>query len=797
MTFSSLRAFICLLCIISSLNIKSQIIDYGEGLPSPNSLRTDYPISVIPSIPNPDIPQSLLCRDLKVIFVLDESGSIALSGATPAVKEGVRALANALLYSGATLNIIEFSTIASIIDLGINTVNDTFITRLNGYLGSGFNGLNYNPIGATNWHDALIRVTNIQADLVVFFTDGYPTAYIGSDGNPVVQGGSATFPSALDSAIVQANIIKGQGKHMFVVGVGPGIDLPNIQAISGTDLFGGQANVLTADYTTPPYEELAANLAGAVNTICGTELSIVKSVSQAGVCAGDEVIFTSVLTNTGGTFNFDANNVVLRDRYPSGYSNIVILSPSSGVSLNGNNEIEYQVGLLAPGQSVSLVVKATVDAPPDDFESMAIGTAFNANTVKDSITVVSGYATSEIDTSTCYRLQINGVIYDSSGIYYQTLQSAAGCDSVITINYTRITSVASFIACSAAGISCIDSCNARASVTVSGNIADYGFIWNTMPPKFSNNIVGLCPGDYKVIVLDSISGCADSCSVNIPNLPCDNFRTFTQGGYGANPKGKNVASYLKSNFSKAFPLGLQIGCNNKLSLTSWQSVVDFLPSGSTPSILPSGNLINPGQRYQNVLAGQLVTAVLNIGLDSAISSFASNSILLKDLIIANGVFNGWTVRQLINEANKAIGGCPSLYSLSNLNYALDRFNNNYNYNEYINSPLVNNCFLSCPINPNTTLSRPLQQESIVYGENDLYEELTIFPNPAGSKINYNISSDLGEGIVLLTDISGKVLQKHSFKFGPNYLDIQNYSSGSYLLILKTRKGIQTKKVIIE
>lgn len=414
--------------------VKAQSFDYGDPVPPPGAYQTLA--SRIASSENPNIPTDLLCQDLRVIFVLDESGSIAISGATQAVKDGVSTLGNALLNSGATLQIIEFSTTSSVVNLGLNTVNETYLSRLNDYLGAGYNGQNYNPVGATNWDDALRDVEVSPADLVIFFTDGFPTAYIGPDGNPIVQGGAATFQAALDAAVTRANIVKSQGKHMFVVGVGPGIDLPNIQAISGPDRFGGPVSVLTADFTTPPYEELAANLAAAVNAICGTELTVNKTASNSGVCAGETVTLTTTVTNTGGSFNFEAKNLNISDFYPDGYSNLEILSPDSGATIVGGNTVSYSLPALASGQSVTIVVRAVVDIPPGNYNNVVTATAFNANTVRDSVSVISGFATSELPISSCSPVVVNGQTYSSSGTYTQTLVSAAGCDSVLTIRFT-------------------------------------------------------------------------------------------------------------------------------------------------------------------------------------------------------------------------------------------------------------------------------------------------------------------------------------------------------------------------
>jgi streptogramin lyase len=306
------------------------------------------------------------------------------------------------------------------------------------------------------------------------------------------------------------------------------------------------------------------------------------------------------------------------------------------------------------------------------------------------------------------------------------------------------------IRCSGAGISCIDSCNGRATVTITGTPANYTYTWNTNPPSQTQSISRLCPGSYKVITDDGFA-CKDSCTVVIPAEPCNGFSTYTQGGWGANPKGNNPATYLRSKFATVFPNGLEIGCNNKLRLTSWQAVVDFLPSGTTPTSLPTGILTNPGSRYSNVFAGQLVAATLNVRFDEADPSFSPSPIPLKNLIIASGVFSGWTVNQLIAEANRSIGGCGSAYSFSQLSGALDLFNNNYDKPSVIGGG-TNRCYLSCPIGENPGTLRPILPSSLNGEITKRDPAFSLFPNPAREEatLSYVTQTDAPLSIDLLS-----------------------------------------------
>lgn len=157
---------------------------------------------------------------------------------------------------------------------------------------------------------------------------------------------------------------------------------------------------------------------------------------------------------------------------------------------------------------------------------------------------------------------------------------------------------------------------------------------------------------------------------------CSGFRTQTPGGWGAPPNGNNPGVYLHANFARAFPNGLAIGCNDSLVLSSAQAITEFLPSGSTPRSLPSGKMVD-STSYRNVFAGHVVALTLSVNFDVYDPNFGTSSSYLKDLIIQRGTFSGWTVQQLLDEANRAIGGCRSAYSFSTLTDAVTDVNENY------------------------------------------------------------------------------------------------------------------------
>lgn len=234
-------------------------------------------------------------------------------------------------------------------------------------------------------------------------------------------------------------------------------------------------------------------------------------------------------------------------------------------------------------------------------------------------------------------------------------------------------------------------------------------------------------GTYSVTVTDA-AGCTSTstCSIQIPsnNNTCQGFRTQTQGGWGASPNGNNPAVYMTNHFASVFtsPNYLTVGCStgNKLRLTSAQAVTDFLPSGSTPTGLPVGTLLNPGGSYSNVFAGQVVTLTLSVQFDLADPNFSFNSTHLSDLIVSGGPMIGMTVQQVLDEANKKLGGCSSSYSFSDLNNTVDMINQNYD------DGTSDNGYLHCPsCNENNSCVGSRQAVHV----QDATLEAVAFPNP--------------------------------------------------------------------
>lgn len=169
----------------------------------------------------------------------------------------------------------------------------------------------------------------------------------------------------------------------------------------------------------------------------------------------------------------------------------------------------------------------------------------------------------------------------------------------------------------------------------------------------------------------------DYCNCDEPNEPDDkNLRTQTPGGWGAPPRGNNPGMYLHSNFDAAFPSGLRVGCDYSMSFTSAQAITDYLPSGGTPTSL-TYSYVNPVKKPKNTLASHVIALTLSTTFDQWDADFGESNTKLVNATITSGNFAGWTVGNVLTEANYVLGGCTSTYSASQIQDVISKINESF------------------------------------------------------------------------------------------------------------------------
>jgi uncharacterized repeat protein (TIGR01451 family) len=260
------------------------------------------PVSAAPgesTTPDPNPPLQKGCG-IDIQMVLDESGSV--SNYANNVKQAFRAFTSAVQNTGSTMAVSDFSTVAQLPLPG--AANRAFTPVTNATIASIFEpyiSTGYNPNGSTHWEDALRvgryflpRPSATRPSLVVFITDGDPNRVVVNTSQAQYetqvplntnQTQSTDENTATTRAVPNANALKQQGSHMFVVAVGSGLNdnnsLNRLKAISGPNVYTGTGplDITTTDiYRVADFSQLEEAMRQAAFALCAPSVTIRKLV---------------------------------------------------------------------------------------------------------------------------------------------------------------------------------------------------------------------------------------------------------------------------------------------------------------------------------------------------------------------------------------------------------------------------------------------------------------------------------------------------------------------------------------
>lgn len=171
---------------------------------------------------------------------------------------------------------------------------------------------------------------------------------------------------------------------------------------------------------------------------------------------------------------------------------------------------------------------------------------------------------------------------------------------------------------------------------------------------------------------------------------CDlsQFTTYTSVGWSVDASGTNIGALRDFYFPKMFPDGLTAGGTYSIKLTSSQALVAYLKGEGSPGKLIQ-NYVNPTSTESGIFGIQVVTLSLNVIADELFKT-GTNSLLLKELQIASGTFQGKTVAEFLALANKTLGGENTGYTIPVVNDMASKINGNFE------EGTVNRGSLACP-----------------------------------------------------------------------------------------------------
>ena len=262
--------------------------------------------------PNPDL---IAACGIRVVLVLDESGSIQEEGAIGNVRQAANVFIESLADTGSEVAVVEFNTHART-PIPFTPVTagptGTITTLFRPYVNDTSGGEGYNPgdypyglgLRTTNWDDAFEKVQTLnqgsnRAPLVVFVTDGDPTSYnldkpgdppqLNPAGLPGIGGnGLTTDWPTLGRAVEGVNLVRAAGTHVLGVGVGNAFTSAasekRLKLITGPQKYtGGTLDLKTTDYTlVTNFADLKAALRAVAVELCGNSLTITKKLDADG-----------------------------------------------------------------------------------------------------------------------------------------------------------------------------------------------------------------------------------------------------------------------------------------------------------------------------------------------------------------------------------------------------------------------------------------------------------------------------------------------------------------------------------
>ncbi|MBK8085188.1 MAG: DUF11 domain-containing protein [Devosia sp.] len=291
----------------------------------------------------PDNPPPLGATcGVNVIFVVDESRSVADAGATGYITGALAQAASVFNTSGSQAAVIRFSDTATV---SYPMASSSYATV----------NVGYNPAagGGTNWEAALAAAASLLPNpntIVVFITDGTPTAYL--DG-----GGAVTYTAdavlATNEAIPAVNAIYATGTP--IVGIGIGNVSTHLNALLGT----------SAQQSS--YRSLGADLSGMARELC-PDLYLRKQIGPNyvnfhGLTGNPQATVSLSVTNSSSVA---VTNVTVEDALPPELTAPTGFSQPATVT---GTTVSWTIPSLAAGATATLTFQVTISPSPAPTEN--------------------------------------------------------------------------------------------------------------------------------------------------------------------------------------------------------------------------------------------------------------------------------------------------------------------------------------------------------------------------------------------------------------------------------------------
>jgi hypothetical protein len=456
-------------------------------------------------------------------------------------------------------------------------------------------------------------------------------------------------------------------------------------------------------------------------------------------------------------------------------------------------------------------------------------TTYNTNYINNPITsTLNCYACSDVivttNVSACQNYFVGGSLQVSSGIYYDTLAEAGGCDSIIVTNLTIYQNPTSANAGSDQNI-CINAASINANTANIGTgiwsiISGTGNIVNINDPTtginnlgLGNNILrwtisnGSCISSFDDVTI--FVGTSSSSTINqtaCDSLTINNNTYYTSGNY---------TQILQNNVGCDSTINLNLTILNASNFTFNEIACNsytfnnltYTQSGSYSQTTTNSN-------------GCDSTITLNLTINSNDSTLITTSTCNEDYVLNNQTYStSGTYTQLLQtnsgcdstiiieltiypaiDTTISVNGITLLSNQTNGQYQWWNCNTNSIVNNATNldfTPISNGDY-AVIINHNGCVDTSNCYGIYTVGMNVIKKDLNvleIIPNPNDGL--FSIQTNLLNAQIEITNLQGAIVYQDNLNQTSNIVNLETIPAGMYFIKLNNSTSSISKKIIIK
>ena len=545
---------------------------------------------------------------------------------------------------------------------------------------------------------------------------------------------------------------------------------------SGTGVSGGKfdpaagTQTITYDYTDAYGCAHSMSKTITVNP----EQNITSQPSASTICAGANTTFSATANNatgyqwqvnTGSGFTNVSNTapysgattatltITGATAAMNGYVYRVVISGSTGCDPKNSNNAALTVN-----SAPSITTQPSASTICSGSNTTFTAAASNATGYQWQVDSGSGFTnisnTAPYSGATTATLTITGATAGLNGNVYRVVVTGL-CTPVATSNSVALIVSSVSGSTTKTDITCNGSSNGTITLTPSGGVSPYTFVWNDGAD--TQNRTGLAAGTYTVTIKD-VNGCTGSASVTITEPDALVATAGAQTNVACNGSATGSAT-----------VNVTGGTGNYTY--SWNTTPE--QTGMTAIGLTAGTYIvtvkdaNQCQTTQSFTITEAEAVVAPTG--AATQSFNAGDTL--SVLVANGQNIKWYATA--GDATNHINNLPMSTLI-------------VNNTTYYATQTVGGC------ESKTSLAVLAWNEDMGVINNDGKTKIQIYPNPVKEVLHFGGEEKINK--IVIMSIDGKKVSEKTM-YGERKLNVHTLIQGTYLINIFTDKGIQTIKFI--